>query len=67
MNGKIEKKTICQWWKISKYPTVINHVVLRGPLITQCITFLMYVNVVMGKQDSSNTPEESHGNSSRIL
>ena len=35
-----------QWWKRSKYLTVINHLALRGSLIT----FQMQVNVVMGKQ-----------------
>ena len=33
-----------------KYLTVTDHVALRGSLITNCITFLMQVNVVMGKQ-----------------
>ena len=27
----------CQWRKISKYLTVINHLALRGSLITHCI------------------------------
>ena len=31
MNGK-NRKTICQWWKISKYLAVIDHVALRGSL-----------------------------------
>ena len=33
MNGKNEKTT-CQQWKISKYLAVIDHVALRGSLIT---------------------------------
>ena len=52
MNGK-NGKTICQWWKISKYLSVIDHVALRGSLITHCITFLMQVNVVMSRQPES--------------
>ena len=49
MNGK-NGKTICQWWKISKYLAVIDHVALRGSLITHYIIFLMQVNVIIGKQ-----------------
>ena len=44
------EKAIFQWWKISKYLAFIDHVALRGSLITHCITFMMQLNVVMGKQ-----------------
>ena len=54
----IDKKSSYEWQKWennlsmveAKYLTVIDHEVLRGPLITHCITFLMQGNVVMGKQ-----------------